>query len=65
MFVPRKGRILTHIAIGANEKNASFVYPWLRAHATFDATCFPAFAGPPQASVDRLIMSYANCFQKT
>jgi len=35
--------VITHKVILANQKAESFVYGWLRVHATFDKTCFPAF----------------------
>jgi len=37
--------VKTHNVIWANQKTDSFVYRWLRAHARFDVTCFPAFVG--------------------
>jgi len=30
------------LVIWANQKTESFVYHWLRAHATFNFMCFPA-----------------------
>jgi len=31
------------VVIWANQTIESFVYRWLREHAMFDVTCFPAF----------------------
>ena len=45
-FGPRLSGKLRNVimyVIWANQKTEFFVYCWLRAHAKFDVTCFPAF----------------------
>jgi len=57
----KSGKLLNVIllnGIWANQKPEPVVFRWLRAHATFDVTFFPAFVGVPDVISGLLSIRY-------
>jgi len=63
-FGPTKGGNLcyvkTHNVIRANQQTESFLFRWLRAHATYDVTCLFAFVEASDV-IDTTKLSLSSC----